>query len=383
MPTMTFMTCSITRIVIPRALIARISSIASSTSAPLRPAITSSRSSRRGSIASAFASSSRLRPPIGKLEAGASRWGSRWTSPRIASAFSIACRAVRLPPPAPYIAPTATFSRTVRFAKGRTTRNVRAIPIRPMTCGFRPLRRRPSKVIVPVVGANVPVIRLTRVVLPAPLGPIRPTISFWRRSKLTPCTATTPPNRRLTPSTRSTTSSGIGASGLPTGEAAPQQISARRGAALHEHQDAARHEQHDQDDEQREDGGLPLEHGIAAGEYPQQLAKREQHEGAHPRPPDRPDPADQADDDQLEVIGGAEQRLGFGGHVGQAVADRGAAKGSQRGAQHVGEHLGAPCVDAHRLGGLLVLADRHQPVAERAATHHHRQPPADHGGRQG
>src|SRR5262245_31613392 len=51
----------------------------------------------------------------------------------------------------------------------------------------------PSKRISPVVGVRLPAIRLNRVVLPAPLAPIRPTSSPRSTLKLTSSTALRPP----------------------------------------------------------------------------------------------------------------------------------------------------------------------------------------------
>src|ERR1700716_590932 len=50
--------------------------------------------------------------------------------------------------------------------------------------------------------------RLKLVVLPAPFGPIRATVSFSCTVKLTSCTARSPPNRLLRP--RMTSASAIG-----------------------------------------------------------------------------------------------------------------------------------------------------------------------------
>ena len=71
----------------------------------------------------------------------------------------------------------ATFSITVISGNGWTIWNVRAMPRR--EAWKRPLggSRRGHRSAHAGVGRKTPVIRLTSVVLPAPLGPIRPTIS--------------------------------------------------------------------------------------------------------------------------------------------------------------------------------------------------------------
>src|SRR5690242_5046387 len=56
----------------------------------------------------------------------------------------------------------------------------------------------------PAVGARNPVTRLNSVVLPAPFGPISPTISPSRTVNETPSTARSPPNARARPATSST-----------------------------------------------------------------------------------------------------------------------------------------------------------------------------------
>src|SRR6267378_1905823 len=59
----------------------------------------------------------------------------------------------------------------------------------------------------PDSNGTYPVITLTRVVLPAPLGPMRPWIAPSSTSSDTPSTACTPPKWRVTSSSRSSTDS--------------------------------------------------------------------------------------------------------------------------------------------------------------------------------
>src|SRR5918997_3685275 len=70
-----------------------------------------------------------------------------------------------------------------------------------MRCGGRRSRRAPAKVTLPAVGRSRPDSKLITVVLPAPLGPISPTISPSSTAKETSSTARTPPKWRLKPST--------------------------------------------------------------------------------------------------------------------------------------------------------------------------------------
>src|SRR3972149_2444067 len=58
----------------------------------------------------------------------------------------------------------------------------------------------PLSLITPESGTRAPDTRLNSVVLPAPLGPIRPTISPWFTWKSTRVTAASPPKCLVTPS---------------------------------------------------------------------------------------------------------------------------------------------------------------------------------------
>src|SRR5215475_71847 len=96
-----------------------------------------------------------------------------------------------------------TLSSTVRRGNRLVFWKVRTTPSRAMACGGRPVRGRPRKRTCPLVGARKPVIRLKHVVLPAPFGPIKPTIAPSSTAKLTRLTATRPPKRTLSSSTSS------------------------------------------------------------------------------------------------------------------------------------------------------------------------------------
>ena len=71
---------------------------------------------------------------------------------------------------------------------------VRDTPSRAIARDGRPSMRPPRKSTSPRVSGSTPVTRLKVVDLPAPFGPIRPTISPARTWKLTSLTATRPPN---------------------------------------------------------------------------------------------------------------------------------------------------------------------------------------------
>ena len=72
-----------------------------------------------------------------------------------------------------------------------------------MRCAGRPAMSWPSKATVPRSGFKRPAIRLKVVLLPEPLGPIRPNISPGATAKETWLTARKPPKLLLSPSTLS------------------------------------------------------------------------------------------------------------------------------------------------------------------------------------
>ena len=96
-----------------------------------------------------------------------------------------------------------TFSATVIVEKSSTFWNVRAMPR--CTTRYVGVRKSdcPSKTRSPDCGLYNRVITLNSVVLPAPFGPIRPTISPGAASTETSSSATIPPKRRVTCSTES------------------------------------------------------------------------------------------------------------------------------------------------------------------------------------
>src|SRR5690348_2939045 len=85
------------------------------------------------------------------------------------------------------------FSATLRLAKSRDPWKVRWIPRRDRRLAFSLLTSTPSTQTVPDTRARNPLSASSRVVLPAPLGPIRPTISPTSTRMLTSVSARTPP----------------------------------------------------------------------------------------------------------------------------------------------------------------------------------------------
>jgi hypothetical protein len=101
-------------------------------------------------------------------------------------------------------APSATLSSRLMRGRSFTCWKVRARPSRATCrCGM-PAMSWSRKRTCPEVIGSVQVSRLNMVDLPAPLGPISPTISPAFTSKLTSFTATRPPKRLTAPFTDST-----------------------------------------------------------------------------------------------------------------------------------------------------------------------------------
>ena len=78
------------------------------------------------------------------------------------------------------------------FENRRRFWKVLAMPSLVIRSGGRPLIRLPSNSTSPSLGANSPVMQLKKVVLPAPLGPISPTICAGPTVRSTSFTATSP-----------------------------------------------------------------------------------------------------------------------------------------------------------------------------------------------
>ena len=76
---------------------------------------------------------------------------------------------------------------------------VRRMPLRARHVTDRPVTSTPSYMTRPAVGGRIPEMVSNSVVLPAPLGPIRPHTSPAKKSVLTSLTATTPPKRTVIP----------------------------------------------------------------------------------------------------------------------------------------------------------------------------------------
>src|SRR5665811_1980953 len=90
--------------------------------------------------------------------------------------------------------PTITLSITDIDSKLLTTWKVRAMPRLQRAVAGNAVTSSPSNRIVPSDGGVAPAVRLNSVDLPAPFGPIRPTISPGATVMETSLLATTPPS---------------------------------------------------------------------------------------------------------------------------------------------------------------------------------------------
>ena len=185
-------------------------------------------------------------------------------------------------------------------------------------------------------------------VLPAPLGPISPTISPGPTVRSKRLTACSPPKRLLSPRT----SSPALTPRRPAGPAAPQ--------PAHE---PVRQERDDQDQDQ------PVEHDVGARPAAQHRARdlgdRREHEGAQERAGHRAGAAHDRGQQPADRDGGPEGQARV--DVGEVLRVEGPAQRGEEGRhRHRGE-LGGERVHAGRLRRVLVLADRGQRVAHARA----------------
>jgi hypothetical protein len=196
MPSTSPMSCSISSIDCPWSARARRQAPSSPLSRVSRPAAGSSRHSSRGLAASARATPTSLRWPMDSWAGLASAAQSRPTRASACSADPSRAASSR--------AATVRFSRTSRSSNSSVLCHVRASPRRARSYGSSPPRSVPPSSTRPVL-ATKPEAASTSVVLPAPLGPIRPTSSPSRTSSVTSRSACTPPNATDRPATRNTT----------------------------------------------------------------------------------------------------------------------------------------------------------------------------------
>src|SRR5690349_18064452 len=312
---------------------ARTSSMARCNSAGVSPASASSSSSRRGPVAMTRAISRRLRPGVPRLRA-------RWLASSLSSVISMTASArSRASPRCAWRrkAPTMTFSRMVMSSNVAGIWKVRPMPRRACASAGALVTSLPSNAMRPADGTMSPAMQLKKVDLPAPLGPISPTISPCVTCRSAPATAWKVPKFFETLSALSSIADLRTLGGERRDEAMPQYQQAAGLEAGDEYDDAAV-------DDVREARAAAAEPGIGRG------LQRHQDHRSEKRPEQGARAAERGSDHQLHRDEDAEPALGID-EAGLERVERAGERG-ERGAQH-------QCVD-------LVASYRHAEAARRA-----------------
>src|SRR5215469_11185852 len=110
------------------------------------------------------------------------------------------------------LAAAITFSQTVSPGHRPTVWRVRASPSAPSLCALSPVRSVPPKVSRPASGRTNPHSTLSRVVLPAPFGPMTPVTWQGAAANDTESSAVSPPKRTVT--SRMSSTPGLSPGGL-------------------------------------------------------------------------------------------------------------------------------------------------------------------------
>ena len=225
------------------------------------------------------------------------------------------------------------------------------MPMRARSCGGSVVTSRPSNRIRPDVGATNPAMRANSVVLPAPLGPIRPVIEPLSTVSETPFTATSPPKRLLTATAASIAqvSAGAGRRARPSRRMSPRIPSGAKATVTTRRQpNSAR--------------SIP---GTRTANELRRLAQPMKRKRAGKRTECRAGAADDRRQQRLDGDPGAIGDVGIDeeeilGIEAPGRAGHGAREGNR------GE-LRAQRIDAQGLRGLLVLPDGNEPRAEARA----------------
>src|SRR5215510_13208213 len=239
--------------------------------------------------------------------------------------------------------PCSTLSSAESSGKSVTCWKVRAMPWRARSWLEKSVTSRPPSSTWPRVGGNAPATMLNSVLLPAPLGPTRPTSSPSPTVKVTWSSAVSPPNCLVMPCTSRTAviryPSSLDGGDRRLGEAQP----ARRPRLAHARQldqPAGQRQDHHQQ-HQRVDQALV----VAGGE--ELLAQRGEQHRAGQRPPEAPQPANHVEDHE---VGGEEEREHERAHEAQVVAMDRSHEAAEEARGHEGQRLVAGGGDAHALG---------------------------------
>ena len=241
---------------------------------------------------------------------------------------------------------------------------VRAMPARAIWRCARRLMSCPRKLILPWFSGSAPVIRLNIVVLPAPLGPIRPKISPALTSKLTLSTATRPPKRRVAPATLRIgwPRSGCWRCVERAGGEGRGGLHARQPAQREGHDAGARPLQQ-QDEQHREHDDFELARG-ARRDHRQPVLDAVLEQGDDGRAHDRTREVGHAADHRHQQVEDADTDVeGRGADEAAHVGVEPARQRRQEGRDHEGDEFYAERIDAQALRHDLAAAQR----AHRAA----------------
>src|SRR5258705_1423256 len=255
--------------------------------------------------------------------------------------------------------PTSTFWSTVYSRNSAVAWNVRAMPRRQISDGRSPEIRSRLKRISPAVRGMTPVIRLKTVLLPAPLGPMRPWIDPGATVMVRSATACSPPKRR---ETERSSRSKAGSRGRGCASRRPPEQATDRARKRHE---PLGREEHRQDEHGAEDEDLVMV------ELAEELRGDRHHDRADDRSPHAAGAADHGEDDQqhhrlqAEVAGVQDLAVVREEHAGEPAHEA---------AEHERGQLVAEDVHAERLRHEVGLADRARREAEpRVVQTHQRQ----------
>src|SRR5215813_2017938 len=234
------------------------------------------------------------------------------------------------------------FWNTVRRGKMLVRWKERPMPSRQRSCGAMPVMSRPFNTTSPASGRRWPVMRLNRVVLPAPLGPMIALIEPGATVKLTPLTARKPPKLLVMPRTSST-----GGPPLPLRRA--HQALGRPGEAARKYE-----EQEDENGAQHERPVLRVGDDL--------LVQQDEDERAHARPHEGAHAAQERHDQHLG-------RLGPVGKVGEDAsiedAEQSAGEPGEEAGEGEGGQLVAPDVYPDELRPFGILPYGREHAAER------------------
>eukprot|EP01136_Pigoraptor_vietnamica_P012860 Opistho-1_new@53223 len=256
--------CSIRQTVRPCATILRISAARPTVSSGFTPPAGSSSSTSLGSVASARAKATRLRSSCVMSPAMRCSRCARPTKSSAARAFSRQTRSSccrRFEPVSTSHRPervrrrwpTIRLSSTVAMSNRVVVWKVRATPRRATSSVRSGTMSRPSNVMLPLVGLMTPPIRLKKVVLPAPFGPMMALILPRSIVVLTSFTAALPPKRLVRFLISSTAHLRLGLNRGRLGDRLRRHRLPARAPAHPAADDAVRHEDDQQDQQRPED----------------------------------------------------------------------------------------------------------------------------------